>query len=293
VPEKKDTIAIIGLGRVGSAMGLLLRSSGYPIVAISDISKDTAERGHEYTGGTFHEDPSAAAVSAECVVITTSDDAIASVCERIAGAGAVGPGKKVVHMSGAGGLDLLAAASRQGASVASIHPIQAFANVKSAIASIPGSTFGITADDAIRDWAVRLVLDIGGVPFFVPDDRKALYHAAACIASNYLVTLMHMVVEIGRILGIGERETIEAYWPLVRGTIRNIEEYGTVQALTGPVARGDGGTVERHLKAFDELIPRYLDAYRELGKITVDMALEKRTVTPEKAEIIRSLLIKP
>ncbi len=278
MPKEKDTIAIIGLGRVGTAMGILLQSSGYPVIAVSSRSAPASGAVVEPAGALFHENPADAAVKARCVLITTSDDAIAPVCERIARAGAVGPGKKVIHMSGAGGLDLLAAASRKGAFVACVHPIQAFANVKSALSSIPGSTFGITADEAIRDWAVELVRNIGGVPFFVPGNRKALYHAAACIASNYLVTLMYVVSKIGESFG------------LVRGTIRNIEEHGTVSALTGPIARGDGGTVARHLEAFEESLPRYLNAYQALGEITVDMAVEKKTVTPEKAKTIRSTL---
>lgn len=290
MPKEKDTIAIIGLGRVGTAMGILLQSSGYPVIAVSSRSAPASGAVVEPAGALFHENPADAAVKARCVLITTSDDAIAPVCERIARAGAVGPGKKVIHMSGAGGLDLLAAASRKGAFVACVHPIQAFANVKGALSSIPGSTFGITADEAIRDWAVELVRNIGGVPFFVPGNRKALYHAAACIASNYLVTLMYVVSKIGESLGLGERETLDAYGPLVRGTIRNIEEHGTVSALTGPIARGDGGTVARHLEAFEESLPRYLNAYQALGEITVDMAVEKKTVTPEKAKTIRSTL---
>jgi len=290
VPEEKDTIAIIGLGRVGTAMGILLQAAGYPVTAVSSRSAPPAGAAVEPAGALFHENPADAAAQARCVLITTSDDAIAPVCERIARSGAVGPGKKVVHMSGAGGLDLLATASRKGAFVACIHPIQAFANAKSALSSIPGSTFGITADEAIRDWAVGLVRDIGGVPFFVPGNRKALYHAAACIASNYLVTLLYVVSKIGEAFGLAERETLDAYGPLVRGTIRNIEEHGTISALTGPIARGDGGTVARHFEAFKESLPRYLDAYRALGEITVDMAVEKKTVAPEKAETIRSIL---
>lgn len=290
MPEKRDTIAIIGLGKVGAAMGRLLRSAGYTIAAVAGASRETVLRNLEFTGGAVCDDPSEAAAMAECVLITTRDDAIASVCGRISGSGAVGPGKKVVHMSGAGGLDLLAEAARRGAFVASIHPIQAFASVEDAISSIPGSTFGITADEAVRDWAVRFVRDVGGVPFFVPESRKALYHAAACVASNYLVALMHMVAEIAGTMGIDEREAIRAYWPLVLGTIRNIEKHGTVHALTGPIARGDAGTVERHVRAFGDFLPRYLEVYRVLGDIAADVAVKKKSVTPEKAEAIRSIL---
>jgi predicted short-subunit dehydrogenase-like oxidoreductase (DUF2520 family) len=286
----KDRIAILGLGKVGTAVGYLLKSSGYRIVAVADSSPAALEKGISFTGGKSFERPAEAAAEANCVIITTIDDAIASVCREIVMAGAVKAGDKVIHMSGAGGLDLLAEAKKAGASVASIHPIQSFADVEGAIRNIPGSTFGITADEEIKDWAVAMVKALKGAPFFVPEKDKALYHAAACMASNYLTTLMHMVERTYQSLGLSREEAIRAFWPLVKGTLLNVETKGTVGALTGPIARGDAGTIEKHLQALRESLPDLLNAYCVLGLMTVDIALQKESLAPERAETIKTLL---
>jgi predicted short-subunit dehydrogenase-like oxidoreductase (DUF2520 family) len=288
--DQRDTVAIIGLGKVGTAVGYLLKSAGYKIVAAADLSPENLRQGIQYTGGRAFTDPAEAASLADCIIIATGDDAIASACEEISRRGAVTAGKKVIHFSGAGGLDLLAAARRAGAHVASIHPIQSFAHVEGAIKSIPGSTFGITADEAIKDWSVRFVRDLGGNPFFITEKDKPLYHAAACLASNYLTTLMYKVEEIYTSIGLDQNEALNAFWPLVRGTLNNIETKGTVEALTGPIARGDAGTIEKHLKAIRERLPGLMPLYCIMGMETVEVGLKKKTLTPVSAEVIRNLL---
>ncbi|MBN2516845.1 MAG: DUF2520 domain-containing protein [Deltaproteobacteria bacterium] len=286
----KNSIAILGAGKVGTAVGYLLRSAGHEIVAVASRSDESIKRGVEYTGGKAFKSYPGAAAEAECIIITTSDDAIKQVCDDISKSGSISQGKKVVHMSGAGGLDLLESARKSGAHVASIHPIQTFANVNSAIESIPGSTFGITADEEIKEWAVQFVNDLGGIPFFVSEADKPLYHAAACMASNYFVTLMDIVVDVYQTLGLERNEAIQAFWPLVKGTVINIENHGIVEALTGPIARGDIGTVEKHLRAFKIRLPELFPIYQQLGTLTVDIGHRKKTVSDERARELKLLL---
>jgi predicted short-subunit dehydrogenase-like oxidoreductase (DUF2520 family) len=286
----RDTIAILGLGRVGKAVGFLLRSAGYNIVAVASRSMASLNEGIHYTGGKPYLEFSDASAQAECILITTSDDAILSVCEKITKEGSIKTGKKVIHMSGVGGLDLLESARIAGASIACIHPLQSFVDVEGAITNIPGSTFGITSDDEMKDWSVQLVKDLGGIPFFISDAEKPLYHAAACIASNYLTALIHMVEEIYQSLGLSREEAIRAFWPLVKGTMRNIEEKGTVQALTGPISRGDIGTVKRHIEALRSTLPEFLKAYCILGMLAVELGSEKKTSLPRSPELMKDLL---
>jgi len=287
---RENTVAILGLGKVGTAVGFLLRQAGYRIVAVASRSKASLTQGIVYTGGKPYLNFSAAALTANCIIITTSDDAIAHVCKKISSERGIRPGAKVIHMSGAGGLDLLESAQDAGAHVACIHPLQSFADVDGAIRNIPGSTFGITSADEIKEWSVQMVRDLGGVPFFIADADKPLYHAAACIASNYLTTLIHMVEEIYQSLGLSREDTIRAIWPLVMGTIANIETKGTVQALTGPVARGDAGTIKKHAEALRNKLPALLQAYSALGILTADVGLKKKTLSPETARLIKELL---
>jgi len=286
--NRKDTIAIIGPGKVGTAVGFLLRSAGYEITAVAGRSGASCRKALPYTGGKMFSNLADAASQARCILITVSDDAIQNVCDALS-EGTPLKGRKVIHMSGAGGLDLLKSARDAGAHIGSIHPIQSFADARGAIESIPGSTFGITVDDTIRTWALRFVRDMGGRPFFVSESDKPLYHAAACLASNYLVTLMHASEEIYLSLGLRPDEAVRAFWPLVKGTIRNIESKGTVRSLTGPIARGDIGTLEKHLSALQKNLESLIEFYCRTGSLTVDVALKKGTISRDRAREIKSL----
>jgi predicted short-subunit dehydrogenase-like oxidoreductase (DUF2520 family) len=287
---KRDSIAIIGLGKVGTALGFLLRSAGYEIAAVSDVSPESLIGGVEFTGGTAFADASEAANEADTIFITTCDDAIETTCEEISQKGAIHPGDKVVHVSGAGGLDILDSARKCGAYVASIHPLQSFADTKNAIENLTGSTFGITANDEIYDWAVEIVTALGGTHFSVAEEDKPLHHAAACIASNYFVTLMSIVEEIYQSLGLKDDTAMKAFWPLVQGTIKNIEKKGIAPSLTGPIARGDIGTVRKHLRFFHSRNPSLLPLYREMGLFTADIGRNNKTLSEKKFEEIKTLL---
>jgi len=287
---ERDSIAIIGLGKVGSALGFLLRSAGYEIVAVSDVSPESLARGIEFTGGKACDDAALAAAEADTIFITTLDDAIETTCNELSQKGAVNPGDKVVHVSGAAGLDILDSARRCGAYVASIHPLQSFADRENAIANLPGSTFGITADEKIYDWATEVVTALGGTYFSVAEEDKPLHHAAACMASNYLVTLMSIVEEIYQSLGLKDDRAMRAFWPLVKGTIKNIEKKGVLPSLTGPIARGDSGTVEKHLKVLRSKHPSLLPLYREMGLFTADIGFHNTTLSNERVHEIKTLL---
>ena len=285
-----ETFAIIGLGKVGSSIGYLLKQAGYNIVAVVDQSEETLRKNIVYTGGKPFSNPSEIDVDAACFIITTGDDQIQKACEELS------PHLKadsvVIHMSGAGGLDLLQPARRAGAKTGSIHPLQTFSDIETAIGSLAGTVYGITVDPDLENWANRLVRAIGGVPFFVDNRDRALYHAAACIVSNYFVSLMYMAEEIYRILGLDAKEARRAFWPLLMGTLHNIEQKGSVPSLTGPIARGDLGTLEKHLEAIRAQMPSLLSVYGELGKITADVALKKNSLSAEQVAAIKSLLSK-
>lgn len=288
----RDNVAIIGLGKTGTAVGHLLRNAGYPVAAVvyrSDVSLQDRIR---YTGGRpfgFAESAKAARL-ATCIFITTQDDFIAPVCRDIANNGGFKEGDKVIHMSGSGSLDLLDPARRAGALTACIHPIQSFADVESAIRNIPQSYFGVTAAEGIREWASSLVRDLGGIPFDVSDEIRPLYHVAACMASNYLTALLHMVMETYSSLGLPREEAIRAVWPLVLGTLKNIETKGTVRSLTGPISRGDTGTIEQHIEVLREKLPLYLPVYCEMGLQAVELAMQKKTISVETAALMKAIL---
>jgi predicted short-subunit dehydrogenase-like oxidoreductase (DUF2520 family) len=280
---------IIGLGMVGTAIGHLLREAGHQITTISDKSPAALKKAKPYTGGKIFRTLQEALNNADCILITTPDDAISSACRQIAHSSVI-KGKFVFHMSGAGGLDLLDTAKNAGAYVASIHPLQSFSSVDNAISNIPKSYFGITADKKAKTRAKKIVLDLGGIPLFISDKQKPLYHAAACFSSNYLVSLMNTVETIYQVIGIGEKEAKKAYLPLVYGSLKNIEKSGCVHALTGPIARGDFSTIKKHIKAINNTLPQYSLLYSSLGEITVKMAKQKGGLNARQAKIIDELL---
>jgi predicted short-subunit dehydrogenase-like oxidoreductase (DUF2520 family) len=282
-------IAIIGTGMVGTAIGFLLKKAGYKVVSIYDKSPKALKRAIPYTGGKSFLNPQDAVGQADCVLVTTPDDAILLACKEIARSSSL-EGKFVFHMSGAGGLDLLEPVKKAGALVASIHPLQSVSSIDQAIKNIPGSYFGVTADKKALLPAKNIIRNLGGIPIFISTDQKPLYHAAACLASNYLVSLMNVVQSIYKSIGINEKDAKKAYLPLVYGSLNNIEKSGSVSSLTGPIARGDFGTIKKHITAINKNLPQYSSFYSSLGLITVKIAQQKGTLNTEQAKIINALL---
>jgi predicted short-subunit dehydrogenase-like oxidoreductase (DUF2520 family) len=284
-----NNFAIIGTGMVGTAIGYLLRKAGYKVISIADKSPAALKRALHYTGGEAFRDYREAMQEADYILITTPDDFIWSACQKISLSPAI-KGKFVFHMSGAGGLDLLESAKKAGAAIASIHPLQSFSSIDQAINNIPGSYFGITADKKAQRTAKGIVRDLRGIPFFISSDQKPLYHAAACLASNYLVSLMNTVESIYRAIGLNEKDAKKAYLPLVYGSLRNIENSGSISSLTGPIARGDIGTIKKHITAINKNLPQYSSLYSSLGLITVKVAQQKGTLNTRQAKAMNHIL---
>jgi predicted short-subunit dehydrogenase-like oxidoreductase (DUF2520 family) len=284
-----NTFAIIGTGMVGTAIGFLLKKAGYKITAIVDKSPSALKRARHYIGGETLRNPQEAVQKADCILITTSDDLISSACKEIALCPEI-KDKLVFHMSGAGDLDLLDAAKKAGAAVASIHPLQSFSSIDQAIKNIPGSYFAVTADKKAQASAKNIVRDLGGIPFSISSNQKPLYHAAACIASNYLVSLMNTVEAIYQAIGLDKKDAKRAYLPLVYGSLKNIENSGSITSLTGPIARGDLSTIKKHIMAINKNLPQYSSLYSSLGLITVKVAQQKGTLNARQAKTINAIL---
>ncbi|MGH2811715.1 MAG: Rossmann-like and DUF2520 domain-containing protein [Actinomycetota bacterium] len=272
-----DTFAIIGAGRLGTSLGVLLQHAGRKIVAVAARSGESRRRAAEWLDAPVMDDPAEASAGAGSVLLTTSDDAVAEVCRRIAGA--LDRGAFVIHTSGALGLEPLAPAAEAGARTLAIHVLQSVPDVRRGVTRIPGSWFGVTCDPDLRTWAEKLVTDLGGSTLFVPEDRRASYHAAAVLASNYLITLGGLAAE-----AFGE---FEPYLPLMRGTLENLADLGPAKALTGPVVRADTGTVARHLRA---LPPHTAEGYRAMAAQTLRLAAEAGRIDEKDAERLRRVI---
>jgi predicted short-subunit dehydrogenase-like oxidoreductase (DUF2520 family) len=263
-------IAVVGAGRVGTALAILLRDAGHRIVAVAGGS-GTPDRAARYLPGVPVRDAAAAARDAGVVLIGTPDAQIAPACEAMSRAGALGEGQTVAHLSGATGLDALAAARSAGAETLCVHPLQTCPDVESGLRRIPGSVFAITAasDDACT-LGEQLARDAGGTPFRLADDAKPIYHAAAVFASNYLIAITALAEELERSADVPD--PLGALMPLQRATLDNVAMLGPGSALTGPALRGDAGTVERNLAALAKHAPHAIASYVALADLTLDLA---------------------
>jgi predicted short-subunit dehydrogenase-like oxidoreductase (DUF2520 family) len=285
--RQMEKTGFIGAGTTGTALAVRLSQKGWPVVAVSSRTLASAQRlaGRVRNCQVCHTDRELANV-AEMVFITTPDDVIAQVCSEVEWR----KGQSVLHCSGAHSVDILEPARKLGAAVGSFHPLQTFADVDQAIANLPGSTFGLEAEEPLLSTLKELTQLLNGNWVRLGSGDKVLYHAAAVFACNYLVTLVRMALDLWKDFGVSSKEATRALLPLLRGTLNNIDSVGLPDCLTGPVARGDLGTIERHLTALDARNPSLLATYKELGLQTIPIALAKGRIDEQKAEEMRTLL---
>jgi predicted short-subunit dehydrogenase-like oxidoreductase (DUF2520 family) len=284
-------IGFIGAGIVGTSLAVRLGRNalahGYRIEAVASRSRSSALRLVQAAGsGQIYDTPQGVADNADFVFITTPDDAIAVVVNEVRWHA----GQYVVHCSGADSLDVLEPARLCGAQVGSFHPLQTFASIQKAIDNLPGSTFALEAEGDLLEILKEMSLALEGRWIKLGAGDKAAYHTAAVMSCNYLVTLVKLATDLWGSFGIPREEAIQALLPLLRGTINNIETLGIPNALTGPIARGDIGTVQIHLNTLKETAPDILPAYSELGLQTLPVALAKGKINERQARELEDIL---
>ncbi len=288
-------ISIIGAGVVGTAIGVLAARAGYRVVAVASRSDDAAARAADRIDGDVVVcAPAEAASRADLLLLTVPDDTIATVATELAEADAVRPGTVAAHCSGALGSEALAPlAERCDAVVASMHPLQTFPSILVAIDSLPGAYCFCEGDHRAVSVVMQLAGHIGCVPVEIEAERKTLYHAAACMACNYLATLQEAAIATAALAGIGAEPARRALAPLVAATVANVKDMGPQMALTGPIARGDVQTVSQHIRALDAVDTDLAALYRHLGRRTIDLARQGGKIAENIARDLRAALRKP
>lgn len=281
-------IGFIGAGTVGTALAVRLNSQGYQVAAVYDrLSQASADKlARAVSGCRTVNNSQAVADTADLTFITTPDDTIGQVASEIKWR----PGQSAVHCSGADSTDTLEPARKLGARVGAFHPLQTFASVEQAIDNIPGSTFAIEAEEPLLTTLKDMATALGGTWIELKASDKVLYHAAAVIACNYLVTLVKLATDLWQTFNIPADRATKALMPLLQGTLNNIDKVGIPRCLTGPLARGDAGTIKKHLEALDKSAPAVLSTYRELGRQTIPIALAKGKINQKQAEELQTIL---
>jgi predicted short-subunit dehydrogenase-like oxidoreductase (DUF2520 family) len=258
-------IAIVGAGTVGTAVAVRWLRAGHTITAVAGRDA-TRERAARWLPGVAVLPLADATAGAEVVVIGVPDDALPAVVGAIAGH--TDPASWVVHLSGARGLDVFDGVD---ARPLALHPLQTFADVGGAIDALPGAAIAVTArDDEGTARGESLAHDLGGRPFRLADEDRPAYHAAAVFASNYLVAVSGVALEL--FAAVGVPDAAAAMHPLQAATLDNVHRLGPQQALTGPAVRGDAGTIARNLEAVAAAAPRLVPAYVALCRTAMDVA---------------------
>jgi predicted short-subunit dehydrogenase-like oxidoreductase (DUF2520 family) len=288
---QQPKIAIVGVGVVGTALAHLLKKKGYQLVGLASRGEKSLEKAIALVGEVRTTTrPEEITPAADIVFITTSDSAIQEVCDAIAANKGFRGGQIVVHTSGSLPSTILESAHVSGALIAACHPLQSFADAQAGVRLIHSSIFNLEGDSQAIPILRELVQALGGKPLAINTQDKPIYHAAAVIACNFLVTLVYLSYQLFEAIGITPDDAAQALLPLIKGTIDNIERLGPVKALTGPIARGDGGVIRGHLEAMKQLDPRFIDIYRTISRLTVEVGIKKGTLTPERGEEILQIV---
>jgi predicted short-subunit dehydrogenase-like oxidoreductase (DUF2520 family) len=274
------TVGVLGAGKVGSALGAALAQAGHRVVAASGVS-DASRRWLTDRLGLEPTRPDAVVSAAELILLTVPDDALPDLVGGLAATGAALQGKLLVHTSGAYGLSVLEPAAKAGALPLALHPVMTFTGRDDDLNRITGCSFGVTAPEPLRPIAEALVIEMGGEPVWIAEADRALYHAALASAANHMVTL---IAESGELLRrIGVEHPGRMLGPLLGAALDNVLRLG-LAGLTGPVVRGDAGTVRKHVDALILSAPEAADAYVALARLTADRALAAGLLKPEEAE---------
>ena len=278
--EAGTRFAILGAGRVAISLAFLLKEAGHRITGCAARSSESLDRAARYLECPCSTDYFESVEGADAILIAVPDDTVADVAESLTSLQTL-DATVAMHTAGSLGIESLLALHEAGLGTTAIHPLQSIPDIDTGIERSPGSWFGVTCEEPMRDWSEGFVAAVGGSVHWVTEDERPLYHAAEVFASNYLVVLAAVVDQL--------RGDLSPYLPLIEGTLSNLGTLGTAKALTGPVVRGDAGTIARHLRSLEQK-PELLDLYRALAGAALESAERFGKITNEDAERVRKVL---
>lgn len=275
-------VGVIGAGRVGAVLGAALLRAGHEVVATSAVSEASRARAAALLPGVQVLAPDEVCRTADLVLIAVPDDALADLVQGLAEVGAFHAGQLVAHTSGRHGLSVLAPA--QGVLPMALHPVLPFTGTAIDVERLAGASFGVTSPEVLRPIAEALVVEMGSEPVWVLDELRPLWHAALAHGANHLVTLVSSAADLLRQAGADDPAAVLG--PLLGAALDGALRSGDA-ALTGPVSRGDAGTVAAHLAALpEEIRPSYL----ALARLTADRALASGRLAATQAEPLLGVL---
>jgi len=283
-------VGVVGVGRAGGPVAAALARAGHEVAAayaVSDVSRLRAES--LIPQARLVPLPEVVADS-DLVLLAVPDDTLPGLVTGLAQAHVWQAGQFVVHLAGRYGADVLQPAVEQGALPLALHPVMTFTGTSVDLARLSGCPFGVTAPEVLRPVAEALVVEMGGEPVWVNEESRALYHTALAHGANHLVTLVAEVMDLLHRAGVEQpRHLIE---PLLRAALENVLEKGD-DALTGPVSRGDAGSVAEHVAQMSAQGAISRDAYVAMARLTADRALASGRLSVELAQRLLAVLSAP
>ena len=283
-------VGVVSAGRVGSVLGAALARAGHVVVAASGVSKASVRRAEELLPDVPLLPPDEVAARADLVLLAVPDDALGGLVRGLVATESLRAGQIVVHTSGAQGVDVLAPAAEIGVLPLALHPAMTFTGRAEDLHRVVACCVGVTAaqDDPVG-WNVgeALVVEMGAEPVRVPEAVRPLYHAALTHGANHLATLVTECVDLLRNAGIEPAERVIS--PLLSAALDNALRHGD-RALTGPVARGDVGTVRKHITVLRYAAPDTVAAYLALARRTVSCAAGAGVLRADAVPEILSVL---
>jgi len=289
-PPPRLRVGVVGTGRAGAVLGAALARAGHHVVAAYAVSEVSRLRAEALLPGVPLVPVADVLAAADLVLLTVPDDVLAGLVAGLVETGAVRPGQFLAHASGRFGYAVLDPATRAGGLPLALHPVMTFTGTSVDLPRLSGVPFGVTAPDALRPAAEALVVEMGGDPVWVAEGHRVLYHAALAHGANHLVTLEAQVLDLLRSAGVEQPARLVA--PLLSAALDNVLRYGD-PALTGPVARGDAGTVAAHLVAIGDVSDETRATYVALARATADRALANGMLRPAAAETLLEVLAQP
>jgi predicted short-subunit dehydrogenase-like oxidoreductase (DUF2520 family) len=279
-PGRLD-IGIVGAGRVGAVLGAALLRAGHRVSGAYAVSKASRRRAERLLPGVPLREVEDVTRGADLVLLTVPDDVLPGLVEGLVATGAITAGQLVVHTAGRFGVGVLDAATRIGALPLALHPVMTFAGTPVDLDRLTGCTWGVTAPEELAPIAQALVLEMGGDPENVDEVMRPLYHAALSHAANHVVTLLTQAADMLTASGVAHPSRMLS--PLVTAAVDNALRYGD-GALTGPVVRGDAGTVRAQLAALRADAPEGVAPYLAMARSTALRALGTGALDPQAAE---------
>src|SRR2546430_3160396 len=279
MPRRKVTLGFIGAGRLGTGLASGFARAGMNVVAIASRTSASAQKLAKRVRGARACAPQEVADRADIAFLTVPDDAI----EGLASSLRWREGAACVHCTGSVALDFLKNAVADGALAGGLHPLHMFGEAGEPPGALAGCAIALTGPDALVQRLARLARALDARPLRLPEGGRALYHAAANFSGAFVIALVQEAIALWGKLGIAETDALAALLPLLRGTADNVEKLGAAGGLGSAIARGDAGTIRRHLDVLAREAPDSLELYRILSLRTIPLALAKGTLEPAAA----------